>query len=318
MGIQFLYFYFFYKQTIKNYIFNCTLSKINYSTNYNKSDELSCYLAGLLEGDGHISVPKEFLSSISGVKLRSAFIEVLFVYKDKPSAELLKSIFGGNLYKRGDAVRWMIQDKKSIINIINSVNGKFRTPKIKALHDMIGYLNFKGEDIMKLPLDTSPLSNNAWLAGFIDSDGSFMIKGFPASSSTNKGLRSYIALQFYLPQRTQDISGGRLEPIMQAIADFLQVKLNSRNFNGKFPEYIVNTSNNESNLILINYLNTFHLLSSKYLDYKDWEKAYNLYSKKLYRNPVHYEEIRDLKSNMNKNRTYFSWSHHKTNVYTLN
>nr|YP_009317080.1 LAGLIDADG endonuclease [Pestalotiopsis fici]AOW71174.1 LAGLIDADG endonuclease [Pestalotiopsis fici] len=211
----------------------------------------------------------------------------------------------------------MIQDKGSIIKIINSINGKFRTPKIKALYDMIDYLNFKGQDIMKLPLDTSPLVSNAWLAGFIDSDGSFMIKGFPVSDSINKGLRSYIALQFYLPQRIQDVSGESLEPVMQNIADFLQVKLNNRDFKGKFHQYIVNTSNNQSNLILINYLNTFHLLSSKYLDYKDWEKAYNLFSKKLYKNPVHYEEIRELKFNMNKNRTSFSWSHHKTNVYDI-
>lgn len=323
MDIQFLFFFLLvYKQHITSSILNFTFTKYvklsnrNYITNNNKSDTFSHYLAGLLEGDGHLSIPKEFKNS--EVKYRIAFIEVLFAFKDKPSADLLQSIFGGNIYKRGNAVRWMIQDKGSIINIINNINGKFRTPKIKALHNMIDYLNFKGEDIMKLPLDTSPLANNAWLAGFIDSDGSFMIKGFPVSGSIEKGLRSYIALQFYLPQRIQDVSGESLESVMQNIADFLQVKLNKRDFKGKFHQYIVNTSNNQSNLILINYLNTFHLLSSKYLDYKDWEKAYHLFSQKLYKNPVHYEEIRELKLNINKNRTCFSWSHHKTNVYDLN
>ena len=209
----------------------------------------------------------------------------------------------------------MIQDKNSVIKIINSVNGKFRTPKINALYNMIDYLNFKGENIVKLPLDVSLLSNNAWLAGFIDSDGSFMIKGFTTSE---KGTRSYISLQFYLPQRVMDVSGESTEFVMKSIADFLQVKLNSRDFNGKFRQYIVNTSNNDSNLILINYLNTYPLLSSKYLDFKDWENAYSLFSKKLYRDPVYFLKIKELKSNMNKNRIFFSWLHHKTEIYGLN
>lgn len=250
-------------------------------------------------------------------KSKVASIEVVFALKDKPSAELLKSIYGGNVYERSgkNLVRWMIQDIKSLIIIINCVNGKFRTPKINALYNMIDYLNFKGENFSKLPLDSSSLVNNAWLAGFIDSDGCFSIKGFTVSK---KGLRSYIALQFYLPQRAQDISGLSTEFVMKNIADFLHVKLNNRDFKGKHSQYIVNTSNNDSNLILIQYLNTYPLLSSKFLDFKDWEKAYALFSKKLYKDPIYFEQIRELKLNMNKNRTFFSWSHLKTNIYGLN
>lgn len=277
------------------------------------NENLSFYLAGLIEGDGHIHIPKEYKTNKSKV----AYIEIVFALKDKPSAELLKTIFGGNIYERSgkNLARWMIQDIKSLITIINCVNGKFRTPKVSALHNMIDYLNFKGENIVKLPKDTSELHSNAWLAGFIDSDGSFMIKGFTTSK---KGLRSYISLQFYLPQRALDISGLSTEPFMQNIADFLGVKLHSRNFDGKFSQFVVNTSNNESNLILINYLNSFPLLSSKYLDYKDWEKAYYIFSKKLYKDLIYFEKIREIKLNMNKNRTFFSWDHHKTEVYGLN
>jgi hypothetical protein len=50
-----------------------------------------------------------------------------------------------------------------------------RTPKIIALHNLIDWLNFNIPDcdISKLPLDTSPLSSNSWLAGFTDGDGGF-------------------------------------------------------------------------------------------------------------------------------------------------
>jgi len=160
------------------------------NNNQNKYDYLAHYLAGLLEGDGHFNVPKK-LTSKSG-RARVAAIETVFALKDRPSAELFKSLLGGNIYERPlkNCVRWLVQDRKSVTNIVNTINGKLRTPKINALHDMIDFLNAKGkeEEIQKLPLDNSPLGSNAWLSGFIDADGYFAIKGFtsnPKSFSIN-------------------------------------------------------------------------------------------------------------------------------------
>jgi len=47
-----------------------------------------------------------------------------------------------------------------VTKIINSINGKLRTPKINSLYEMIDFLNAKGDNILKLPLDTSGLSSN--------------------------------------------------------------------------------------------------------------------------------------------------------------
>jgi hypothetical protein len=161
----------------------------------------------------------------------------------------------------------MIQDIGSVTRIVELINGKFRTPKINALHKIIDFLNTKGSNIEKLPLDTSPLNNNAWLAGFVDADGSFAIQGFSQKPKT------HLAIQFYLAQRTYDISGESLKPLMSKIADFLFVKLNERIIAEKYTQFVINTSNRVSNKILIDYLNTYPLLSSKYLDFKDWEAA---------------------------------------------
>ena len=281
-----------------------------YSVN-NKSDNLSYYLAGLIEGDGHFNTPN--ILNSSKVHRRMGGIEVVFALKDKPSAELFKNKFGGNVYldSKKRIVRWMIQDIKSVVKVINLINGKLRTPKINGLYKMIDFLKTKGIEIEKLSLDTSPLKNNAWLAGFIDADGHFAIKGFTSN------IRTYLAIQFYLPQRKTDISGETLENIMQKIADFLFTKLNSRIVDKKYNQFVINTSNNKSNQVLIDYLNTFPLLSSKYLDFKDWETASNIYTQKLHRDPIQYEKIRLLKSNMNKNRIIFSWFHHNQNIYGL-
>jgi hypothetical protein len=273
--------------------------------NNNKSDFISYYLAGLLEGDGHFNTPKK-LYTPSGTA-RVAAIETVFALKDRRLAELLQSLFGGKIYDHPtkNLTRWLVQDKKSVTNIINLINGKLRTPKINSLHDIIDFLNAKGDNIIKLPLDTSPLNSNAWLAGFIDADGHFAIKGFTPNP------KSHLGIQFQLPQRATDKSGESLEKVMLKITEFLLVKLNKRTFSEKYHQFVVSTSNRVSNNILIEYLNTYPLLSSKYLDFKDWETANNIYINKLHKDPIQYEKIRELKANMNNGRTSFSWSHHK-------
>lgn len=280
-------------------------------SNNSKDNMLFYYLAGLLEGDGHFYVPKG-----NGNKSNTARIEVIFTLKDTPSAEFLKKIFGGNIYKKnGNSIKWSIQDQKSITFIVNCINGKLRTPKINAFHKLIDFLNQKEKafnNIIKLPLDNSPINSNAWLAGFIDSDGCFSIKGF----SSDK-LRTYLAFQFYLPQRVNDVSGESLEKLMQNIADFLNTKLRVRTFKEKYSQFVINTSSIESNKILINYLNTYPLLSSKYLDYKDWEKALNLYISKLHRDPIYLAKIKTLKLNMNTGRSVFNWYHIENSIYKL-
>ena len=289
-----------------------TKKNLNRSFRYysdNKNKLINSYLAGLIEGDGHLNVPKGLKNS-SG-KISIATIEVMFVLKDAPSAEFLKRLFGGNIYKSANrnCIKWAIQDKKSVTFIVNSINGKFITPKINSLHRLIDFLNEKGDNIVKLPLDNSPINSNAWLAGFINSHGSFTIKGF-----SSENLRTYLGFHFYLGQRIKDVSGESLEKVMQILSDFLKTKLRTRTIYG-FEQFVVNTSSKESNLILVNYLNTYPLLSSKYLDYKDWEEALNFYINKLHKDPKHLEKIRLLKQNMNTGRTKFNWSHHENSIY---
>ena len=97
-----------------------------------------------------------------------------------------------------------------------------RTPKIEALYRLIDWLNARsrhGLSLTKLPLDDSPIESNAWFAGFIDSDGSFSIKGFSSNS-----LRTYLGFQFYLPQRAISVSGKSSEMFMQKLANYLNCK----------------------------------------------------------------------------------------------
>lgn len=162
----------------------------------------------------------------------------------------------------------MVQDIQSLTVILNAINGKLRTPKIGGVHALIDDIKhrdrtFRSSSLVKLPLNTSSLNSNAWLAGFIDAKGHFAIKGF------TENPKSHLAIQFYLSQRRTDRSGVSLEKVMLQIAEFLSTKLGQRVISDRYEQFIANTSNAKSNKILIDYLNIFPILSSKYLDYKD-------------------------------------------------
>lgn len=281
----------------------------HYSDNKNKNKLIYWYLAGLIEGDGHLSVPKTLKSS-SGINTW-AKIEIIFALKDRPSAEFLQKTFGGYIFRipEKNCVKWSIQDKKSVTFIVNCINGKFRTPKYDTLCKLIDFLNVKGDNIQILPLDTSPLDSNAWLAGFIDANGCFSIKGF---SSNN--LRTYLGFQLYLAQRSIYLNGQSLEGLMQIISNFFKSKLMNRNIRG-FKQFVVNTSSKESNLILVDYLTTYPLINSKYLDFKCWEKCLKMYIDKLHKDPEHLEQMKLLKKSMNTGRTEFNWSHLENSIY---
>lgn len=59
----------------------------------------------------------------------------------------------------------------SLLQLINLINGYFRTPKIEALHIIITWFNATrspSDSISLLGLDNSSLSSNSWLSGLLD------------------------------------------------------------------------------------------------------------------------------------------------------
>ena len=104
--------------------------------------------------------------------------------------------------------------------ITNLINGKMRTPKIEALHRLINMVNKSLlNPLPLLPLDTSPIGSNAWLAGFTDSDGNFEVVGM---TNVKKELIGF-KCRFRIEQRLKyhrdckPFSSSYLD-VMQAIA----------------------------------------------------------------------------------------------------
>jgi len=96
----------------------------------NKS-ELGSYLAGLIESDGSIIVPKDSTNTPT--------IKIVFNIKDKPLADCLMETLGsGSIQPASEnSVLYAVRGKLGIVKIVNLINGEFKTPKIKALHRLI-------------------------------------------------------------------------------------------------------------------------------------------------------------------------------------
>ena len=122
-------------------------------------NQLGFYLAGLIEADGSIIVPKENSKN-------SPTISISFNILDKP---LYRLGFGFlEIIESSNAVRLVFRGKYNILKIINLINGKFRTPKIEKLHNLIMYINnmmLKSEEkLILLPLDLNSFDNNSWFS----------------------------------------------------------------------------------------------------------------------------------------------------------
>nr|YP_009690420.1 LAGLIDADG homing endonuclease [Schizopora paradoxa]QEG57200.1 LAGLIDADG homing endonuclease [Schizopora paradoxa] len=274
------------------------------------------YLAGLFEGDGYIILSKTINSK---GKISYPYIAITFVNKDLPLINKLVDLYGGRLrFKdKENAIVWIINTHKELINLISLMNGFLRTPKIYIFNQLILWLNYKYQ--YNIPInspDTSELKNNGWLAGFIDADGGFKIRYSEKQidEKTKKIIsKGRIELRFVLEQR-QSIKSpidNSYKPIMLEINYFFGITTDLResthNIDKKY--WIVEVASLTKLEFLIQYLSHFPLLTAKRNDFNDWLKAYQLMMDKKHLDVDGKLLIKQIKSNMNKNREVFNWDH---------
>jgi len=272
-----------------------------------RANQLSSYLAGLIEGDGSIILRKGDREKISPKFVFTFHKNVLIMYKK------LQSILNtGAIYTEKTGVcRYSVTNAEAVINLINMVNGKFRTPKIIALHKAIDNLNkWRNANLVKLPLDKSSLDSNAWLAGFIDCDGHFSIKLSGSYSSDDSDVRGRVQCVFSLNQSELNrVTNESNLDFMTKLADFFQVNINYKTeFSSAFKEpakkLVFYAQSDRKHYITVSYLTKFPLMTSKHLNYLAFFKGLNYLGKRLTREEI--LEVRALKNSMNKARTEYN------------
>lgn len=253
---------------------------------FRNNNNLGYYLAGLLEGDGHISLPSLGVTTLNRVLnpriIFTSHINNLGMYA------FIQSELGniGRFQTSGDnAVRYIIGDIKGIMLFINLMHGKLRTPKNIRLNDLIKFMNAKYSlNTPESLLDNSNLVNNSWFTGFTESDGHFGIKFIERKTKSDTRKRSVsesITLRYILNQRLFDKpTSSSMKPFMENLALFLSCNLQSYTNNKNTEILTVNVSSLASVKFLVNYFNQYPLIGDKLNDFKKWEMVYNMFIKK--------------------------------------
>lgn len=286
------------------------LDKVNIKLN----DNFYYYLSGLIEGDGTLITPKSE-KSLKG-KLNYPSVEIVFNLKDLPLALIIQRelSFGSLSRLKGiNAYRLTINGKQDILFIINMLNGRMKTTKIIDLWKLIDWFNLYNENIniIKKPLCNNHILSDAWFSGFIDTNGHFAIR----TTKSNKQIK--IECKFIIVQSKLDHNKNDKKDILIKIASSLLTTLKSIRNNKPKAEYSLRTTNLKGNLVLKNYLNSYPLFSSKYLDFCDWLKVLTLFEEGKVNHKDKIDYSINIKKGINNNRKLFTWDHLQK-FYSLN
>jgi hypothetical protein len=296
------------------------------------NNQLGPYLAGLIEGDGTFAIhDKE-----SSAKKYTPMIIIVFKKSDLLFAKFLRNLTNcGTVYEKPERgyILWQIQDIISVYTIIKIINGYLRTPKIEALERAIVWINnyieenknsklpstqrnlSQIENLITCSLDTSGIESNSWLAGFSDADANFSINIHKRSNKNSTRVQLYYRLEirqnFHRVSKNTIYSEPSYFPIISEIGKYLNVSIYSRRRDIKdkiYSSFTVMSHNKDSNLKIINYFESYPLLSSKFLDYTSFKELVKLQNENSI-TTSYLDKAVQIRKNFNKTRSTYNWDH---------
>lgn len=236
--------------------------------------EFGHYLAGLIDGDGHWSKQQQLV--------------IVFNILDIQLAYYIKKQLGYGLItkvKDKNAVILRVASSRGIEKIITLINGKFRsTTKFEQIsNNILNHHRFKEfNNKITLELNSSPNLENSWLAGFSDADASFQIK------ILNRDDRKEVRLNYQIDHQK--------DYLLILIKNILGGNTGYRQSQDTY--YYGSTSFGSAKKV-INYFDRYHLLSTKYINYLKWRKAYIIIQDNNHLTDSGLNKIIKLKNTMN-------------------
>lgn len=288
-----------------------------------KNGQLGSYLAGLIEGDGHIFVSSGYAGNLSTKKTWPSYIEIAFDIKDLQLFIKIKEILKGGyitIRPNGQSGRLTIKKRDILINLVKLINGHFRTPKIEALHRLIENLNnYSSESIPLLGLDQIPLVESAWLSGFLEADGYFYLNIARRAPKLNKkDLPIGITYYLYISQKQnyeRKVDSSVIESNFSHMEDIAKL-LNSRVISierkrttGIEKLYVVRTDKKDSKFIIFEYLTKFPLFGYKSFAQKNLQKIHDLVLTREYKELAGKLKLEKYTENMKKDVRDIEFTH---------
>lgn len=253
-------------------------------------DTFGSYLAGIIDGNGNFelqyskSIVDSYVDSYAVLYITFDSIDISLAYyiKSKIGYGNVKYIMSNNTYLL------IIDNQSGVLKVLNLINYKIKTNKIydQITNDLYIFLEHHN---LKFNMDRNNCFMNRWLAGFIDANGSFDLKIFRSIHNIKN-----INLIFTL-DNINEIDNIILLLIKNYIGGNIYYNKDKNRFFFK--------SNDLKSLInVINYIDTFHLLSQKHIDFIKWRKAYLIIQNKDYLTVTGYNKLLKLKNSLNHNK----------------
>lgn len=273
---------------------------------YNDSLLLGHYLAGLWEGDGNINVkdkssPKPTFHITFHKQQAPVAQKLLFVLRRICNQDPVGSV---HIRQDNNSCVLNVFSPIGLECIFNLIHDKLKTPKAYQLNLIGNWLNKRHKtNLSSVKHNPTFTLNTSWFAGFADADACF---GIDLRLKTRKS----VACQFQTNQRMQDPKSGLdYGELFYGISQALNVKLYTimEKKSGRY-YYVIKASSLKSKQILRNYFDIYPLLTSKFLDYKDWCAVDDLMRIRSERQ-INFNHMFELKNGMNKSRTQFNWCH---------
>ena len=164
------------------------LLNINTKISHNRKNKTwNEWLAGLIDGDG------SFLLSKKGY----ASLEITMDIRDEHALQIIKNVYGGSIKLRSgaNALRYRLHHKSGLLNLICDVNGHIRNS-----HRLIQLNKICYKYELSLIYPEKLLYDSAWLAGFLDAEGTVTINqsntqlSISASQKTSEILQPLLEL----------------------------------------------------------------------------------------------------------------------------
>lgn len=238
-------------------------------------DQFGHYLAGLIDGQGWLSKDG---------------VHIGFHRLDASLAYFIKGRIGyGSVIKleKKDGYLLSITHPMGLENTLNFINRKLRTPsKCDAVYKYLIDVFVESLSLKeKFEVNCSENLNNHWLAGFLDVKGYFQVKCTRVNSPTGTHLEVSLNLDVY--QETRLL----LDLIKNKLGGNI-VFLEDKN------QYLYSSISFGSAQKLIDYLNKYHMSSSKYVNYIKWRKAYQIVQEKRHHTPKGQDKMLKIESSI--------------------
>lgn len=189
------------------------------------------------------------------------------------------------LVKQGEHLN--MEGLKNILALKASINLGLPEELNEAFPDIVPALRLNFEH-------SSIISDLNWFAGFTDAEGCFFVS---IKKSENSTLKEAVSLRFILTQHLRD------EELIRSFITILGCGKYIPRPNRYFAEFVVERFS-DLNLKIIPLFEKYKLYGAKRYDFEDFRKVAILMNKKSHLELSGLNEIKKIKSNMNKLRTY--------------